>query len=127
VLDFLATDLINETKRLATEQAIHSVDDVRNAPLRLVQFSKQAAADNASLKKFLFTHIYDHPSITEDRDRSVQALEELFLFYLDNKGSMPAAHEALASASPRPVVVCDYIAGMTDQFLLKQHLEHCSV
>jgi dGTPase len=126
VLDYLATNLITETKRLVAGRAIHSVDDVRNVPVRLAQFSEQAAADNASLKKFLFTHIYEHPSITEDRDRSVQSLEELFLFYLKKEGSMPTAHEALACASPRPVVVCDYIAGMTDQFLLKQHREHCS-
>ncbi len=126
VLDYLATDLIKETRWLVGKHAIHSIEDVRNAPLRLAQFSEKAAADNASLKKFLFTHIYEHPTITEDRDRSVQSLEELFLFYLNKEGSMPPAHEALTSTSPRAVVVCDYIAGMTDQFLLKQHREHCS-
>jgi dGTP triphosphohydrolase len=34
---------------------------------------------------------------------------------------MPAAHEELVSSEPRPVAVCDYIAGMTDQFLLRKH------
>ena len=126
VIDYLATDLITETKRLIAGRNIRSVEDVRNAPIRLAQFGEKAAADNASLKKFLFAHIYDHPSITEDRDRSVQALEELFLFYLNNEGSMPAAHESLTPASSRPLVVCDYVAGMTDQFLLKQHGERVS-
>jgi len=126
VINYLATDLITETSRLISERNIHSVEDVRNALVRLAQFSEKAAAENGSLRKFLFTHIYDHPSIAEDRDRSVQALEELFLFYLNNEGSMPAAHESLVSASPRPLVVCDYVAGMTDQFLLKQHREHVS-
>jgi dGTP triphosphohydrolase len=37
---------------------------------------------------------------------------------------MPAAYEEQAQSQPRPVVVCDYIAGMTDQFLLRQHREH---
>jgi len=126
VLDHLATDLINETTRLIHERKISSIEDIRNAPARLAQFSPQAAAGNASLKKFLFAHIYEHPSITEDRDRSVQCLEELFLFYLNKKGSMPADHEALIASSPRHVVVCDYIAGMTDQYLLRQHREHLS-
>jgi dGTPase len=126
VLDFLATDLITETTRLLSEQSIRSVEGIRSAPRRLAQFSQSAASANASLKKFLFAHIYDHPSITEDRDRSVQLLEELFLFYLNNLGSMPPDHEALVSDSSRPIVVCDYIAGMTDQFLLKQHREHLS-
>jgi len=38
--------------------------------------------------------------------------------------SMPDSFEELARNSPRHVVVCDYIAGMTDQFLLRQHHEH---
>lgn len=126
LLDFLATDLISETKRLVEKHNIQSVEDIRNAPQRFAKFSASAAAANASLKKFLFAHIYEDPLITEDRDRSIQRLEELFLFYLNQKGSMPPDHEALVSNSTRPVVVCDYIAGMTDQFLLKQHHEHLS-
>ena len=35
---------------------------------------------------------------------------------------MPAAYEEMAHVEARHVVVCDYIAGMTDQFLLRQHL-----
>jgi len=126
VLDYLATDLIAETRRLVAEHIVQSVTDVRYAPIRLAQFSKKAANDNATLKKFLFAHIYDHPAIAEDRNRSVKALEELFRFYLHKEDSMPPAHEALTAYARRPVVVCDYIAGMTDQFLLKQHREHFS-
>jgi dGTP triphosphohydrolase len=37
---------------------------------------------------------------------------------------MPYGHEEMARENPRHVVVCDYIAGMTDQFLLRQHQEH---
>jgi len=36
---------------------------------------------------------------------------------------MPAAYEEATAQSPRAIVVCDYIAGMTDQFLLRQHHE----
>jgi dGTPase len=126
VVDYLATDLIEESTRAVHQRAVHSVSDLRSAPVRLARFSPAAAANNAALKKFLFAHIYDHPSITEDRDRSVQGLEELFVFYMKKSGSMPAAHEALTDTSPRHVVVCDYIAGMTDQFLLRQHRENAA-
>ena len=76
------------------------------------------------LKRFLFKHIYNHPAITEDRDRSVRCLDELFVYYLDAPGSMPASHEESARSEPRHAVVCDYIAGMTDQFLLRKYQEH---
>jgi len=100
------------------------VDDIRRAPRRLAGFSEGTAEQNALLKRFLFKHVYNHPAITEDRDRSVRCLEELFVYYLDAPGSMPASHEETALSQPRHAVVCDYIAGMTDQFLLRKHQEH---
>src|SRR3989441_134628 len=83
-----------------------------------------AASQNRDLKRFLFSHIYSHPAVAGDRDRSVKCLEELFIYYLGRKGSMPVTYEELAQMESRHVIVCDYIAGMTDQFLLRQHHEH---
>jgi len=124
VLDLLATDLIETTNQRARTSGASTVDDVRRAPKRLAGFSEAFAARNAELKRFLFTNIYDRAAITEDRDRSVRCLEELFGYYLVSPGSMPFSHEALARTEPRHIVVCDYIAGMTDQFLLRQHRQH---
>lgn len=124
VLDRLATDLIEETNRRARTSGVTTVEDVRRAPKRLAGFSAEFAARNAELKRFLFTNIYERPVLTEDRDRSVQCLQELFQYYLASPGSMPAPHEELTRTEARHVVVCDYIAGMTDQFLLRQHRQH---
>jgi dGTPase len=124
VLDFLATNLIESTQQRALACGVSSSEDIRRAPKRLAGFSEEAAADNTALKRFLFTNIYNHPAITEDRDSSVKCLEELFSYYLANPGSMPASYEAFTRSEARHVIVCDYIAGMTDQFLLRQHREH---
>ena len=124
VLDSLATDLIEITQHRVLDAGVRSADDIRRFPRRLAGFSKTAAERNAELKRFLFAHIYNHPAITEDRDRSVMCLEELFIYYLGERGSMPDFYEALSQTQARHVVVCDYIAGMTDQFLLRQHREH---
>jgi dGTPase len=123
VLDFLATDLMETTQQRVLESGAASADDIRRAPKRLAGFSEDAASLNAQLKRFLFTHIYSQAAITEDRDRSVQCLEELFTYFLGQPGSMPASYEELAQMEARHVIVCDYIAGMTDQFLLRQHHE----
>jgi len=123
VLDALATDLIESTRLRVAASGIATTEDIRRAPRRLAGFSEQAAEQNAALKRFLFRHIYTDPSITEDRDRSVQCLEQLFLYYLEQPGSMPESHEEAARTQARPLAVCDYIAGMTDQFLLRKHRE----
>jgi len=124
VLDQLATDLIETTQHRVLASRAATVDDIRRAPRRLAGFSDALAERNAELKRFLFKHIYNHPAITEDRDRSIRCLEELFVYYLDSPGSMPASHEESARSEARHIVVCDYIAGMTDQFLLRKHQEH---
>jgi dGTPase len=124
VLDALATNLIETTQLRVLASHVSSVEDVRHTPNRLAGFSEPVAARNRELKRFLFKHIYNHPAIAEDRDRSVKCLEELFIFYSGRQGSMPMFYEELAQTESRHVIVCDYIAGMTDQFLLRQHHEH---
>ena len=123
VLDTLATDLIECTQQRVLAAGVSSVESIRRAPIRLAGFSDAATLQNRGLKRFLFSRIYSHPAVAEDRDRSVKCLEELFIYYLDGEGTMPATYEELAQGESRHVIVCDYIAGMTDQFLLRQH-EH---
>jgi dGTPase len=41
--------------------------------------------------------------------------------------SMPEYYSELAEREPRHRVVCDYIAGMTDHFLLRQHREQLGI
>ncbi len=122
-LDLLATDLITATRSRVEESRAGSIEDIRRAPKRLAGFSDEAAERNAELKRFLYARLYNHPAITEDRDRSVRCLEELFWFYMEKPETMPPFYAKMAKNTPRHVVVCDYIAGMTDQFLLRRHHE----
>jgi dGTPase len=121
VLDHLATDLITQTQRQIESHRPATSEDVRRFPVLLAGFSPDAASWSAELKKFLHRRLYDHPDLAEERDRSVAALEQLFHFYSLHPGEMPPFHAALAAEQPRHRVVCDYIAGMTDRFLMKEH------
>ena len=120
VLDRLATDLIEQTRREADASGAKSVDDVRRLPKRLASFSREVAEQNGQLKRYLFSRLYSQPAIAEDRDRSVAALDALFQFFLEHPERMPKYYAELAKEEPPHRVVCDYIAGMTDHFLLRQ-------
>ena len=124
VLNALASDLIETTAARTGQSAVTSIDEVRRWPQRLAGMSPQMSAANASLKQFLAINLYSNPAITSDRDHSIECLARLFHFYLGNPESMPSDHEQQALTVPRHIVVCDYIAGMTDQFLLKQYRDH---
>jgi dGTPase len=122
-LNSLVTDLIDTSRLRIRAAGAASVEDVRRWPERLIAFSSEAAGQNRIWKEFLLSHLYSQPSIVEDRERSVGALGHLFEFYLDHPERMPPYYAREASRQPRHRVVCDYIAGMTDHFLLKQHHE----
>ncbi len=119
VLDRLATDLIDHTRASIGKSGVESVEDVRAHPQRLAAFSDELAQQNAALKRFLYTELYDREAIVEERERSVDALEKLFRLYLDRPEQMPTFYAEQAKSEPRHRVVCDYIAGMTDHFLLR--------
>jgi dGTPase len=123
VLDHLATDLIENTQRRVREAGVNSVEDIRMYPKRLVGFSPEVAQQNGALKRFLFARLYSDPAIAGDRDRSVGALDSLFGFFMEHPERMPGQYAEQAKLAPRHRIVCDYIAGMTDQFLLRQRRE----
>ena len=120
VLDHLATDLIENTRREVGASGVETVEDVRRQEKRLAGFSCEAAGQNADLKRFLTSRVYSHPAIVEDRDRSVGLLDALFRFFVQYPDRMPKQHARLAQSEPPHRVACDYIAGMTDHFLLRQ-------
>src|SRR5579863_3842501 len=123
VLDHFATGLIESTRSAVAASGVQSVEDVRRAPRRLAGFDASMSAESAGLKKFLLERLYNHPVIVIDRERSVEALAQLFEFYMEHPEAMPKAHAELAEHGAKYRVVCDYIAGMTDHFLLRQHAE----
>ena len=121
ILDRLATDLIENTRAQVLASGAQSLAEIRQAPARFAGFSPEAAGLNAALKKFLYRRLYDNPAIVEERDRSVDALEYLFRHYLSHPQAMPPHYARMAEQEPAYRVVCDYIAGMTDDFLLRQY------
>lgn len=120
VLDHLVTGLIDHTRRQIASSGVETVEDVRRHPARLAGLSAEIAEQNAALKRFLNTQLYSHPTLAEERDRSVASLDALFRFLLGHPDRMPAYYAELARSTPPHRVVCDYIAGMTDHYLLRQ-------
>ena len=62
---------------------------------------------------------YDAPSVREVTGQHAGRLSELFLYYLENPSALPSDSVDQLDSEPLPRVVCDYIAGMTDEYLLR--------
>ncbi len=124
LLDHLATDLIETTRARIAEHGIQSAEDARRFHGKLAGFSGSSSElITQHLKKFLLSSLYNHPAIVEDRERSVAALGELFFYYMEKPQTLPKFFLDLEASDGRARIVADYIAGMTDHFLLRLHRE----
>ncbi len=123
LIDFLTTDLIQNTGVALAHHRIQSVEAVRKHPRRLVEFGPEGGGHNQALKQFLYRRLYSHPQILEDRDRAVRAVQELFELYLAHPDRLPAFYFEQTRKTPPHRVACDYIAGMTDNYVFRIHAE----
>jgi dGTPase len=124
VIDTLVTDLIETTGDRLRDKRIRSVAKVRSQGRRLVGLSPARARENRELKHFLFRRLYSRRELGAERDKIVRALEGLFRFFMEHPKSLPPAHFEKTREEPVHRVVRDYIAGMTDPYLIQQHRKH---
>jgi dGTPase len=124
VLNILVTDLIDTTRERLAEARIISVRQVRAHPRRLVGLGPRRARDNQELKEFLNENLYSHRQVGSERKVIVQCVRRLFGYYLEHPRRLPPFYVAKSREEPLHRVVCDYIAGMTDNYLLTQYRKH---
>ena len=127
LMDILVTDLIDTTRRRLRRLNVRSVDQVRRQSSRLVGLSPRAARENKLLKNFLYRHLYSHHDVSTERKRIVKYIEGLFEYFMEHPRSLPASYLARTQQELAHRVVCDYIAGMTDNYLIEQYRKHLRV
>jgi dGTPase len=121
LLDALVTDLIESTRARIEEKGIESLAQVRACPTRLVALGTRMRRANQKVKDFLFARLYSHQSVNSERKRLTSCIRSLFAYYLKHPRSLPTFYFDESQREPVHRVVCDYIAGMTDHYLLERH------
>ena len=121
LLDVLVTDLIDGTRQRLKKLNPRSVEQVRSHATRLVGLSPRRERENSQLKEFLHRNLYTHQNVNSERKRIIRCMEQLFDYFLEQPRSLPRSYYAKTQQEPAHRVVCDYIAGMTDNYLLDQH------
>ena len=121
LIDLLVSGLIEGTHSAAVEAGLKDVDQVRAYPRRVARLTPAAAAASAALKEFLRSHVYMSPALLGERNRTSAMLAELFTFFLEHPGRLPAPYDQQAAGPAPHRVVCDYIAGMTDGFFRRTY------
>lgn len=123
MLNALAGDLIAETHRRVHAAGITSLAEIRETPDRLAAFSPEIEALRLEAKRYLYAHLYSCEELTRDHEEASQVIGDLFHAWCADPALLPPSYAARADAEGAPRVIADYIAGMTDNFILAQHAE----
>lgn len=67
-------------------------------------------------REFLFERVYRNPVAKSEEKKVEGVLRALYDYYLADPSLLPQDYRAVAEAEGSDRAVCDYIAGMTDQF-----------
>lgn len=124
LMDTLVTDLIDATRKRLAATAVRTVDNVRSAPSRMVGPNPALSQETQAMKVFLHENLYTHRKIYAERKQIVQSIRQMFEFYMEHPSSLPPFYVAQTHKEPTYRVVCDYIAGMTDNYLAEQHKKY---
>jgi dGTPase len=115
---------IAESARRLEKLAPADADAVRRAGIPTVGFSEPIAAADATIKTFLFAHMYRHPEVVAVRRDADAILRDLFRRFCAEPDAMPDEwRRGLTGADEarRARRVADYIAGMTDRYAVLEH------
>ncbi len=121
IIDAQVVDVVATTEQSIAQAGVESADDVRRGRRRLVRYSPERAQWNSLLRRYLYRNLYYNPVVHGPNQRAVEMLKELFA-HLDARpedaGSW-ALQRATRDGWPR--ALCDYLAGMTDQYCMREH------
>jgi dGTPase len=121
MLNALADDLVAEIARRVEEQGIRDLEGIRQAPERLAGFSPEMERLRREAKDFLYENLYLCDDLKYGHMRAARVISDLFTAWMAEPSLLPAAYAGQIADEGAPRVIADYIAGMTDHFILQTH------
>jgi dGTPase len=123
----MVEDVLAETRTRIAAAAPSGVDDIRGAGAPLAQFSEKMSASIVELRRFLFAHLYRHPSILERMEAAQAVVADLYRYFSEHPDALPGEARQVAQETAdlveRKRTVGDFVAGMTDRFALQTHTD----
>jgi dGTPase len=117
----LTDDLIETTGRSALAIGAECLADVRRHPTRLALFSPQVEAERLQEKRYLYDTLYTCEPLETEHDKAEEVVTTLFDHWINDPEELPISHFEEVENEGLARVVADYIAGMTDSFILLQY------
>lgn len=124
----MVVDVLAESTKRIRDLNPQGPDDIRNAGRQVVAFSPEMFDKVEELRDFLWNRMYRHYTVMRVRLKVERIVAELFDAFMARHGLLPEhwqkrVEEAggLLDDTKRARIVCDYIAGMTDRYAIREH------
>jgi dGTPase len=123
MLNSLVGDLLAETARRVNDANVVSLEDVRRSPERLVAFSSHMEELRREAKQHLYAALYNSEELQRDLREAAMVIQSLFHRWVNDPSLLPGANQSQIGEQGVARVVADYIAAMTDNYILQQYAE----
>jgi dGTPase len=118
IIDMQIHDVVENSERLIQQAGVQSADDVRLCAKALIAYSPGRRALNLKLRDYLYKNLYYNPLVHQPNLRAVKMLEQLFQYCLAHPKQIGESSRRRIKKFGRHRAVCDYIAGMTDRYVM---------
>jgi len=124
----MVNDVLAESRRRIEQANPQSSNDVRHAGQQLVAFSPDMYTKVEELRAFLYKRMYRHYTVNRIWIKVERIIPDLFNTFMKHYNLLPdhwqqRVEEAggLIDNIAQARIVCDYIAGMTDRYAIREH------
>ncbi len=109
----------NSTKerlnQITHDVIIHSMDQPK------IQMSEEVDEAMRGLRRFMFDNVYRNPVAKQEEQKAIDMVQNLYGYYMEHIENLPPEYLKLMDANKgtKEQIICDYIAGMTDNYAVK--------
>jgi dGTPase len=124
----MVNDVLDTTRSNLAEIKPQSADDIRHCGRQVVAFSDDMREQVDELRSFLFDRMYRHYTINRIWLKVERIVNDLFTAFTTNYRLLPDPWQRRVEEAGGMIdniamarIVCDYIAGMTDRYAIREH------
>ena len=121
IIDVEVRDVVTHSAQSIVAAKVQTADEVRRQSAPLIRYSDDLLEANRELRRFLYQNVYYHPRVAQVNERACEMLRRVFEAYLADPEKLGDAATKRIEAEGLHRTVCDYIAGMTDRYLIEEH------
>ena len=113
----MITDVINTISENVKKSKVRCNEDVRLNNEKIADFSDKTKEEVKYIRSFLSMKMYNHDKVKAMTSNAHQIISSLFKLFIEQDEKFIKEHmKKIISDDDKPRAVCDFIAGMTDNY-----------